>query len=275
MSSIGFGFTIGKAKKAGGVSYDADAQAFFTATGITDTTQKSAVNQLVLDLKSYNIWTKMKAIYPIVGGTSTTHKYNLKDPQDTNAAFRLTFSTGFTHSSNGFVGNGAAYANPNLTPSTSLTVNNTHISFYLGTDTAAGNKVEMGVGVGGTLVPIMMLISKYTGNISQSNAYNLSTNQISSSNTDSKGFYLGTRTSSTSHKLFKGTSVLATDTNTNSNTLPNLAILISALNSNGAIVQNSDRRFQFVSIGNGLTDAEASNFYTAVQAFQTTLSRNV
>lgn len=272
---FGFGFSPSKAERVVGAATDADAQAFFTATGITDATQKSAVNQLVLDLKSYNIWTKMKAIYPMVGGTSTTHKYNLKDPQDTNAAFRITFTTGWTHSSNGIQGNGSAYANPNLTPSTSLTSNNTHISFYLGTDTLAGNKVEMGVGVGGTLVPIMILASKYTGNISQSNAYNLSTNQISSSNTDSKGFYLGTRTSSTSHKLFKGSSVLATDTNTNSNTLPNLAILISALNSNGSIVQYSDRRFQFASIGDGLTDSEVANFYTAVQAMQTTLSRNV
>ena len=47
------------------------------------------------------------------------------------------------------------------------------------------------------------------------------------------------------------------------------------LNSNGSIVQYSDRRFQFASIGSGLTDTEASNFYTAVQAMQTTLSRNV
>ena len=31
----------------------------------------------------------MKAIYPFVGGTATTHKFNLKDPADINAAFRL------------------------------------------------------------------------------------------------------------------------------------------------------------------------------------------
>jgi len=275
MSSFSFGFTLGKAKKAGGVSYDADAQAFFTATGITDTTQKSAVNQLVLDLKYYNIWTKMKAVYPMVGGTSTTHKYNLVNPLDTNVAFRLTFSTGWTHSSTGATPNGSAYANTFLTPSVSLTTNNTHLSIYMGTDTAAGNKVEMGVAVGGTLIPIMALDAKYTGNIASSFAYNLSTNQLNVANTDARGLYLGSRTSSTSHKLYKSGTVIGTDTNANSNTLPNLAILISALNSNGAIVQNSDRRFQFVSIGNGLTDTEASNFYTAVQAFQTTLSRNV
>jgi hypothetical protein len=37
----------------------------------------------------------------------------------------------------------------------------------------------------------------------------------------------------------------------------------------------STRQCAFSSIGDGLTDTQASNFYTAVQAFQTTLSRNV
>ena len=33
--------------------------------------------------------------------------------------------------------------------------------------------------------------------------------------------------------------------------------------------------FRFFSIGDGLTDSEAINLYTAVQTFQTSLSRNV
>ena len=67
---------------------DTDAQAFITATGITDNTQKNSINQLVLDLKSYGVWSKIKAIYPFVGGTATTHKFNLKDPRDLDAAYR-------------------------------------------------------------------------------------------------------------------------------------------------------------------------------------------
>ena len=57
---------------------DPDAQAFITAASITDPTQQIAINQLVVDLKGYNIWSKMKAIYPYVGGTSTSTSYNLK-----------------------------------------------------------------------------------------------------------------------------------------------------------------------------------------------------
>ena len=70
---------------------DTDAQAFITAAGITDTTQQSAINSLVTNLKGYGIWSKMKAIYPMVGGTANAHKFNLKDSRDLDAAFRLGF----------------------------------------------------------------------------------------------------------------------------------------------------------------------------------------
>jgi hypothetical protein len=51
---------------------DTDYQSFITATGITQPTQSAALETLVLDLKSYGLWNKMKAIYPMV-----TDKYNL------------------------------------------------------------------------------------------------------------------------------------------------------------------------------------------------------
>jgi len=50
----------------GGTSLDPDAAAFLTAAGITDPTQQSAINTLVLSLKADGLWTKMKAIYPFV-----------------------------------------------------------------------------------------------------------------------------------------------------------------------------------------------------------------
>lgn len=88
---------------SGGLS---PADAFLLATGITDPTITAAINTLVNDLIGYGIWNKIFAIYPFVGGTATTHKFNLKDPQDTNAAFRLVFSGGITHNASGVTGNG-------------------------------------------------------------------------------------------------------------------------------------------------------------------------
>ena len=69
-------------KKNGGAANDPDAQLFFNAqstAGVTlTTTQMNAVNQWVVDAKAASIWTKFKAVYPMVGGTATSHKFNLK-----------------------------------------------------------------------------------------------------------------------------------------------------------------------------------------------------
>jgi hypothetical protein len=90
---------------------DANAQAFITAANITDATQQTAINNLVVGLKADGLWTGMTAIYPFVGGTATTHKWNLKDPRDLDVAYRLSFNGGWTHNSNGITGNGTnAYA---------------------------------------------------------------------------------------------------------------------------------------------------------------------
>ena len=96
-------------------SVDPDAQAFITAAGITDPTQQSAINTLVVDLKSDGLWTKMIAIYPLVGGTASSQKYNLKDPRDLDVAYRLTFGGGWSHGSFGIGGNGVnTYADTHI-----------------------------------------------------------------------------------------------------------------------------------------------------------------
>lgn len=89
-----------------GGGLDPDAVAFLAAAGITDLTITAAINALVIQLKTFGVWNKIFAIYPFVGGTATTHKFNLKNPQDLDAAFRLIFSGGITHNASGLTGNG-------------------------------------------------------------------------------------------------------------------------------------------------------------------------
>lgn len=60
-----------------------------------------AVTNLVNSLKTSGVWQRSVAIYPYVGGTAARHKYNLKNPQDTNVARRLTFLDTWTHSATG------------------------------------------------------------------------------------------------------------------------------------------------------------------------------
>ena len=259
------------ARSASGGGFDADAQAFITAAAITDPTQQAAINTLVVDLKGYSIWTNMKALYPMVGGTATTHKFNLKNPLDTDAAFRLVFNGGWTHSANGATPNGTnGYANTALNPSSALTLNNTHLSFYSRTNVSAVQR-DIAVYQNGSN-PVMALGTNVGTEISDHYNFN---QRISDSIASSTGFYIGSRTSSTSHKLYKNNTTLGTNTSANINALPNQNLFIGASNNNVSISSYSTKQCAFASIGNGLNDTEAANFYTAVQAFQTTLGRQV
>jgi hypothetical protein len=258
-----------KRRNGGGGGTDADAQAFITASGISGT-EATATNQLVIDLKAANIWTKMKAVYPMVGGSATSCKWNLKNPVDSNAAYRLVFSGGGTFSANGYQPNGVnAFADTFFTPATNGLLNSSHISFYsrtnsdgVFTDFAGANLAPNGA----TLLYIKSsnilygTIDLYASTIPE---------YLQGTNTDSRGFYSLSRTASNLSKAYKNGSILATQTNSGNRTFSKL--LISSNNS----TQFSNRECAFASIGDGLTDAEALAFYNAVQTFNTTLARQV
>ena len=262
-------------KKNGGGGNDPDAQAFITASGISGT-NATAINQLVIDLKAGGVWTKGKAFYPMVGGTATTCKFNLKDPRDLDAAYRLAFIGGGTFSNNGYLPNGVnAYADTFLAPSTApLTNNSTHVSIYSRTNSMS-IATDIGSVTGSGLININ---TRYNDGNLFADQYNFSTNRITIANANSQGFYISTRTSSTVFKLFKNNAQFGstvTNVSTPNITLVTSKIYISALNNNGVAVNFSNRQLAFASIGDGLTDAEALALYNAVQNFNTTLARQV
>jgi hypothetical protein len=183
---------------------DADALAFITAAAITDTTQKNAINTLVTDLKGYGIWTKMKALYPFVGGTAAQHRFNLKDPRAVAGAFYLIFNGGWTHSATGVLPNGTTgYADTQLSPRLVLSSSTfNHLSYYSRTNTAVASEYSIGAYDGaGSLSMILRrdtnnqtFVSDVTGNTYRA-AFN-------SSSTDSRAFYVGTQ-QGTNIKLFR------------------------------------------------------------------------
>ena len=244
---------------------DTDAQAFINAAGLTDLGQANAVNTLVVDLKASGVWTKMKALYPFVGGTATTHKWNLKDPRDLDAAFRIVFNGGMTHTSLGMVSNyTTSYADTRLTPSTALSsLFSQHVSVYSQTSTASptNNTNSIGEYQDGTRSMLMKI-----RNLSNVFSWEVGNGGASVSNTDGKGFYLGSVVANNSVKLYKNNTNVATNTATFTGSLPTQMQPIG---------KNENKTFSFASIGDGLTDADATAFYTAVQKYQTTLGRQI
>ena len=252
---------------------DSDATLFIQVSEITGSTQRGAIVDLVKDLKSNNLWSKMKAIYPFVGGTAATHKWNLKDPRDVDAAFRLTFTGGWTHSSNGADPNGTnAYADTYLNASTILVSSNTHQSFYSGDD-VDGLYFDIGATNFGS-TQIISIYSKYNGN-SIGDVGNYTVSRVSGSVSNSQGLYVVSRTSTTSLKLYKSNSTVNSNNTSDTASLPNSTITLSAVLLSGTYQQYSPRQCRFASIGDGLTDTDAANLYTVVQKFQTTLGRQV
>jgi hypothetical protein len=107
---------------------DPDYQAFITATGITQPTQSAALETLVSDLKSYGLWSKMKAIYPMI-----TDKYNLYSNTETfSSGWLVTNSTVTASNASGpFTSNLVANRlNDSVSSPVSLTVVNNGASAY-------------------------------------------------------------------------------------------------------------------------------------------------
>jgi len=263
---IGFGLNIGNRVMGGGGGFDADAQAFFdrvtTAGGTLTTTEQNATNQLVLDMKTAGIWSSMKAIYPMVGASAAACAQNLK-----SSSFTGSFTSGWTFSSTGAQPNGInAYCDTNL-PNNTMSQNSMTMCTYLRTNNTITTG-DLGVWNGGfgSVIYSRNGLGNFRGINNATGA-----NFVDVSVPSSLGFFLNKRTSSTQIVLQRN-STQTTIASNSENLLTANFIIGRTGNYSG---EYSDRQTAFVGIGDGLTDTQASDFYTAVQAFQTTLARQV
>lgn len=253
------------ARATSGGSFDSDAQAFITAAGITDPTQQNAINSLVVNLKTYSLWTGAKAFYPFVGGTSGTHKWNLKDPRDLDAAYRLVFNGGWTHASTGATPNGVnGWADTKLVSQGTLGLNSTSFGVYSRTNL---DRIAPSIGnVTGaaTAECSLWLRTSNLGFIRVNGSTGSST-----ANSDSRGLFIANRVNSTQAQIqIRGTQT--TFTNASQNLSTNVFQL-------GGVNPNffDTKELAFAFIADGLTSQNMTDLNTTVVAFQTALSRNV
>jgi len=252
-------------KSAGGI--DPDAQAFINAAGISGS-NATAVNTLVLDLKSYGIWTELQAIWPLVGGTSDSTKWNLKDPQDTNAAYRMGWTgTGWTFSSNGVQqsDSGTTHGNTYYAQNT----NNNTVGMSMGVYINAGTNAT-GYDLGVFDSNDIMIAAGYGNNIFYVN-YNGTSYITTSAFTMPNGFFASNNDGTTTIGYRNGSNVAS---GAEARVLTAAGNLYLG-NRNGGVNEPTDRRYAFAFMGKSLTGTQHSNLYTAVQAFNTTLGRQV
>jgi hypothetical protein len=253
---------------------DADAQAFFdrvtTAGGSLSLTEKNAVNTLVIKMKTDGIWTKMKAIYPMVGASAAACAQNLK-----SSSFTGTFSSGWTFASTGVKPNGtSAHMDTALNSSTNLTKTTAHLSVYARNNINTGQPYDLANAdnAGMTTNPTY-LQTRYNNNMSYFGiADPLYTTALAS--LDSRGFWNVATNGSSTQTVYRNGTLWTTGIGTSGN-LANNNLYLGAANANGSAAFFSNKEYAFCTIGDGLSTTNMANFYTAVQAFQTTLSRQV
>jgi hypothetical protein len=241
---------------------------FLTATGIVDATIEGAIRDLVDDLQTFGIWDKLEAIYPFVGGTSTTHKFNLKDPRDKDIAFRLVFFGGVTHDANGVTGNGTnGYFRTFYSGSTTNKITNNFGCIYSRTNSISGADFGQILEAGFQISP------RSTGDLFA--VRNSSSTLDSESNTDSRGFFAISRDNSSNFRMYNN-AVETTKTRASYGNGLGVDVIGLSLQVNATtITVYSDRNLAFMAFGESLDTTEVGNLKTAVDTFQTALSRNV
>jgi hypothetical protein len=235
---------------------------------------------LVLALKGYSIWNDLLAIYPVVGGTASQHKYNLKDPRDLDVAFRLTFATGWTHSSTGMLPNGATFANSFLTPNVNIPTGGDSLHYYSRTNATSTNDYMIGCE---TLSPttILGLVGKRTANgrgfyLSSNPSLTYQNAQQDNLARDTRGLFSGTGDGANTYFYLKGVQLA---TNTTLQTLlsraTNILYLGASRNNAGTAINFTSKECAFAAIAKEMTTTKLVDLNTIVQAYQTTLSRQV
>jgi hypothetical protein len=266
MFGVGVGVRVGGfTPVSSGGGFDPDAQAFFdrvtTAGGSLTTTEKDATNTLVVSMKADGVWSSMKAIYPMVGASAGACAQNL-----VSASFTGSFSSGWTFASTGVTPNGtSAMMDTNLSSNTVLTNNNLSLSFYSRTNNTNGNGDFGDKNTTGGFSAIFL----YAGGLFY--GYLADLLNIAQATTDTRGFYTISRSNTTQINFYRNGANFGTNPKTS---------VASTLNSGTLVIGQannlySNRQCAFATVADGLTDTQATDFYTAVQAFQTTLSRQV
>ena len=173
---------------------DPDAAAYLAdvvaSGGTTNPTIEAAVDTLFTDLKSNGLYSKMKAMYPYVGATASSHAINAT----LNKTFDITWNGGMTHGISGSTGDGInGYGNTNvlLGDLTSLSANT--LGFYqINNQQVSANRIDLG-SIGGSSGNHCIHISS---NLSGSANFRNQDRQVSISTStplDNSGGWINTR----------------------------------------------------------------------------------
>lgn len=253
-------------------SYTSD---FIAATGISNNTIIAALTALESDLTTAGLIdystpanNVIKAMYPIVGGSAATHKYNFLNPVDTDAAYRIAWSGTITHDADGVQGDGASGTGNTFFDFADLPQNSSHLMYYTHSG-SGGGWYDIGTAGGdGNFI----MVTNFNNGGAHYIAMSDGESTFSGTGTGPYGCHLARRKdASTVAYDFNGT--YSTTRSKSSISYAGAIIGLLGMRLNGAPLHYSTRKYNFFSIGEGMTDQQAVDYCVAVIAFNTALGR--
>ena len=283
------------------VNYDPSATAFINAAGITGFTNQNAINNLVVGLKTNNLWNKMIIIYPFIQGTATSNKFNLKDPRNTDDAFRINWYGGMSFNQSGITstntinGFGNTHWSPyNYNENVQTIYNNISTGIYRldqNLKPPGTNNLDFSFGARTNQN------ASFIGNFTKSDATPVnhvfsSLNEGAgcpvqvSSQTGTTGFFVSSRVSDSQYTAYKngvqfGDVAYGTVPTPPTGWFPSqyadvTNITLLSLNLDGTQQWGSSRQqLSWFHLSTGLDDSEVSTLNNIVQQYQTSLNRNI
>jgi hypothetical protein len=249
---------------------DPDAQAFIAAAGLVNAAQQEAVNELVIALKIGNVWPRLRALYPMVGGTAQAHALNLLDPRDADEAFRLTFYNNPRHDALGVRWDGVIqYADTHFVP-TRLPFNSCHLAYYATTTSPAyPTCIEIGCLDLAANVSLSLLSNFNSGLLQFEFPGGYSRGQVPTA----LGLSLASHPDGLTAATYRdGRALPVADQQVAANRAYPAVPVLLAHRQDGYF---SDRACGLASIGEGLSPAEAAAYAAAVADFERALGRAV
>lgn len=284
MSFIPMGFY--KAPAGGYTPTDTDAIAYIseveTQGGTLSDTDKEAVDDLYIGLKADSIYTKLKLMYPFMGGTPDSHTINGISPIDVDSTitWQIALTGSANHDSAGItIPAGTEGAGDiNDAPSDVLTdIDNASFGWYY-SDAVSANGFVIGQSACSVCSGVRFQAYHETNGTSTGQVYSAFGNAtFATKNTNPSpplGMWIGSRTSSTLITLYQNGSSVGTSVESNSG---------ASLNTNSFIFFNADAypangnevrgTFGFLFVGEGLNGTQAGNMNSRISTFLTAIGR--
>jgi hypothetical protein len=243
---------------------------FVKATGITDATLKVNLDSLITRARRHGWWDLCKVIYPFAGGTSTTCKFNLKDPRDSDSAFRVVFNgSTWTFDSQGIHPGASGYGYTYFNPAIQIAdTNSCHLSVY-SLDDIAGGTDNSDIGAWGGGLGFYLSTRDFYPDSSGKPFASVGTKLFQGTGVNGAGFFLTTKDSVDIADIYRGP-VLMTSTFSEGK-LPNLSLFLCNVNfpDGGEPYINgfSQRGLGFATIGAGIDSTMEALMYSDISDF--------